>query len=47
VLEVEGKVSVMTVNPDILSDLFNNDELKSICNQMSDMYRNILEEATL
>jgi cytochrome c oxidase cbb3-type subunit 3 len=47
VVEREGKVLVMTINPMYLSHLFNNDELDEACKQMHGIYSEILEDATL
>ncbi len=43
----DGKVQVMSVNPKVLSRLFNNAELNRLCEQMSESYTRIMEEATL
>lgn len=47
VVERAGKVSLMSVNPEVLSKLFNNSELNELCKQMRQNYVNIMEEATL
>lgn len=47
VTEHEGKVTLMSVNPEVLSKLFNNSELNELCKQMRQNYINIMEEATL
>lgn len=47
IVEHRGKVQVMSINPNRLSRLFNNDELNKACTQMHEMYTSILEEATL
>jgi cytochrome c oxidase cbb3-type subunit 3 len=47
VLEHKGKVLVMAVNPKRLSGIFNNSELNRLCEQMFQIYTNIIEEATL
>ena len=47
VVEREGKVLVMTINPKYLSALFNNDELNEACEQMHGLYSAIIEDATL
>ncbi len=47
VMEQDGVVKVMSINPKRLSYLFNNRELDQACEEMSDMYEAILEEATL
>lgn len=45
VVETEGKVQVMTINPMRLSNLFNNDELDEACKRMYEVYLTILDEA--
>lgn len=47
VVEHKGKVTLMSVNPEVLSKLFNNSELNELCKQMRQNYINIMEEATL
>ncbi|MEJ2060923.1 MAG: c-type cytochrome [Gammaproteobacteria bacterium] len=47
VVERQGKVYVMAINPLKLSHLFNNDELNELCKHMHDVYRQVLDEATL
>ena len=47
VVEREGKVLVITVNPMYLSYLFNNDELNEACKEMHEIYSAIIEDATL
>lgn len=47
VVEHEGKVQVMTINPMRLSKLFNNDELNDACKEMTKIYETILEDAVL
>ena len=47
ILKKEDMVYVMTVNPDYLCSLFNNDELKQGCEFMSEKYQAMLEESTL
>lgn len=47
VVERDGKVQIMTINPMRLSRLFNNDELNEACKQMGGIYTEILEDATL
>ncbi|MDR3393216.1 MAG: c-type cytochrome [Sulfuriferula sp.] len=47
ILEQGGKVKVMSVNPKVLSGLFNNAELNRLCDQMTQSYTAIMEEATL
>jgi len=47
VVERNGKVQAMSINPKTLSHLFNNQELDRVCDEMSQLYDSILEEATL
>ncbi|WP_126456543.1 c-type cytochrome [Sulfuriflexus mobilis] len=47
VVEREGKVKVMSINPRHMSALYNNTELDKACDEMTAIYKNILEEATL
>lgn len=47
VVERHGKVMLMSVNPEVLSKLFNNSELNELCKQMRQNYIAIMEEATL
>lgn len=47
VTEQNGKVTLMSVNPEVLSKLFNNSELNELCKQMRQNYINIMEEAIL
>jgi len=47
VVQVDGKVQVMTINPMYLSHLFNNNELDDACKKMTAVYRAIIEDATL
>lgn len=47
VVERHGKVMVMSINPKYLSRLYNNADLDKPCNEMTQDYQNILDEATL
>jgi len=47
VVEHEGKVQVMAVNPKYLSRLFNNHELDEACQHMHDIYTAIIKDAVL
>lgn len=47
VIEKNGKVQLSTVNPKRLSELFNNRELDDSCQQMYEVYKALLEDATL
>jgi cytochrome c oxidase cbb3-type subunit III len=46
-VERDGVVQVMSINPKYLSPLFNNSYLNQLCDEMYAFYRDILEEATL
>ena len=45
--EHDGKVSVSTINPKRLSEIFNNNELNQLCDRMYHVYADILDEATM
>jgi cytochrome c oxidase cbb3-type subunit 3 len=45
--EHDGKVSVSTINPKRLSEIFNNDELNQLCDKMYHVYADILDETTM
>jgi cytochrome c oxidase cbb3-type subunit 3 len=47
VVEQNGKVRMMATNPKRLSRLFNNSELNRMCDEMTKMYRTIMDDATL
>jgi len=47
VVEHDGKVQMMTINPKHLSQLFNNNALDESCDQMYEVYSGILEDASL
>jgi cytochrome c oxidase cbb3-type subunit 3 len=47
VMQSQGKILVMAVNPTRLSALFNNAELDELCAQMRRIYTDVIEEATL
>ncbi|TCS72750.1 cytochrome c oxidase cbb3-type subunit 3 [Sulfuritortus calidifontis] len=47
IVEHQGKVKVMSINPKVLSRLFNNAELDALCERLSGSYAAIIEEATL
>lgn len=44
--EINGKVTVMASNPLYMSHLFNNEELDKLCQEMYDIYAEIVEEST-
>ena len=47
VYEQHGVVKVAAINPKRLSHMFNNNELDKLCDQMHQVYIDILDEATL
>ncbi len=47
VIEHKGRVKVVSINPTMLSHLFNNEELDRMCKEMKQTYMEIIEEATL
>ncbi len=47
VIQDGDKVKVMAINPLRLSKVFNNNELDNACKSMTDLYTEIIEEATL
>lgn len=47
IVETNGKVKIMSVNPKVLSHLFNNAELDELCNRLTKGYNDILDEATI
>lgn len=47
IVEREGKVRMMSINPKRLAQIFNNAELDDMCEQMTRLYQTILEEAAL
>lgn len=47
IVENEGKVQLMTINPMRLSRLFNNNELDEACKEMTNIYNTILEDSVL
>ncbi|MEW6648294.1 MAG: c-type cytochrome [Pseudomonadota bacterium] len=47
VVEREGQVKMMSINPKYLSRLFNNAELDKPCEEMYQVYMGIMEEASL
>ena len=46
-VETEHGVQVMSINPKNLSQLFNSQALDKACEQMHDLFEEIMEEATL
>lgn len=47
VVEQGGKVRMMAANPKRLSRLFNNSELNRMCDELTQMYKTVMEDATL
>lgn len=47
VVEQNGRVKMMAVNPKRLSKIFNNAELNTLCDEMTKQYLVIMEEAAL
>jgi cytochrome c oxidase cbb3-type subunit III len=47
IVEKNGKVQAMSVNPVALSPLFNNSEVDQLCELLRERYITIIEEATL
>ncbi len=47
VVKHQDKVLVMSINPKRLSRIFNNAELNQLCEQMHEIYVNVLEESVL
>ncbi len=47
VVERDGEVMLMATNPLVISRIFNNHALDEACGEMSDIYLELLEEATL
>lgn len=45
-IEKNGKVTVMASNPLYMSRLFNNENLQKLCNELHDIYNDIVEEST-
>jgi len=46
-IESNNKVKMYSINPAAMSHLFNNVELKMMCDELSEKYREIMEEASL
>lgn len=47
VVQVGDKVSIMATNPLKLANIFNNNELVEVCEEMHGIYKELLEEASL
>lgn len=46
VVEQAGKVYVMALNPKYFGKLFANENLTPVCDEMTDMYKQVISEAT-
>lgn len=46
VIERDGKVYLMAINPKAIGNFLNNMALKETCNKVTRMYRDIMDEAT-
>lgn len=46
VTEEKGKVTVSSINPLFMSSFFNNEELDKLCEEMHQVYADMLEEST-
>jgi len=47
VVEKDGVVKLISINPRFMSRFFNNAELDEACDELTTMYRSMIEEATL
>ncbi len=47
VVENDGKVSIMAINPKRLSHIYNNSELNEMCDRLTKMYIAAMEEAVI
>jgi len=47
VVQQGDSVKLMAINPLRLSKIFNNSELDNACKSMTELYTDIIEEATL
>lgn len=47
IMEDKGVIRLYTMNPKRLAVYFNNDELQKLCNQMYNVYVELLDEATM
>ena len=45
-IEENGKVTVMSTNPLYMSSFFNNEELDKLCEELNQIYTDIVEEST-
>ena len=46
ITEVDGKVTVSSINPLYMSSFFNNEELDKLCQEMYQVYTDMIEEST-
>lgn len=47
IVERDGKVYLMAMNPKAIGRLLHNSKLKKICNRVSNMYQEIMDEVTI
>ena len=47
IIERDGKVYLMAMNPKSIGGLLNNPDLKKTCNQVTNMYIDIMDEVTI
>lgn len=46
IIEEKGKVTVMSTNPSYMSNFFNNEKLDKLCDELYQLYADIIEEST-
>jgi len=46
ITEEKGKVTVMSTNPSYMSSFFNNEKLDKLCDELHQLYADIIEEST-
>jgi cytochrome c oxidase cbb3-type subunit 3 len=46
IIEEKGKVTVMSTNPSYMSSFFNNEKLDKLCDELHQLYADIIEEST-
>lgn len=47
IIERDGKVYLMAMNPKAIGSLLHNSALKEICNKVTHMYQDIMDEVTI
>lgn len=47
VVEQRGEVYLMSINPKRMATLFANDQLSNVCEQITEVYKELMSEATL